>query len=104
MRKAFDDSINKIHGDSIYFPDNSPDPDLMSLSYLDDEDEDPVNISYENPVDATGKVIYENPFTDILIHTEGIFPQGNNFPSAKVQGRTEDYDGNIVGTFESNPI
>ena len=35
-----------------------PDPDSMSLSDHDDEDEYPVEISYDDPVDATCKAIY----------------------------------------------
>ena len=42
MRKYFDGSIKQIHGNSMSLPGKSPDPDSMSLSDLDDEDEDPV--------------------------------------------------------------
>ena len=38
------------------------------------------------------------------IHDEVILPQGQNVQYAKVQGRTKDDGGNIVGTFGSNPI
>ena len=104
MHKAFDDSIKKIHGDSIYLPYKSPNPDSMSLSYIDDEDEDPVKIPYDDPVDATGKAIYDKPFTNMLIHAKVLLPQGDNVQSAKVQGIKKGDDGNTVGTFDSNPI
>ena len=59
MHKAFDDSIKKIHGDSMSLPEKIPDPDSMSLSDLDDEDEYPVELPYDNPFDATVKAIYK---------------------------------------------
>ena len=81
-----------------------PDPDSMSLSDHDYEDEDPVEISYDDPVNATCKAIYENPFNDIMIHSKFLDSQGRNVQSEKAQGRTKDDDGNIIGTFDSNPI
>ena len=104
MRKAFNASVKKIYVDLVFLLEKIPDPDSMSLSYLDDEDEDPVNMPDDNPLDANGKAIYENPFTDILIHSKFLLPQGDHVRSAKVQGRTKEDDGNIVGTFDSNPI
>ena len=104
MRKSFDGPINKIHVDSISLPQKIPDPDSVSLLDPDDEDEDLVEIPDDDPVDATGKAIYDKPFTDMLIHAEVLLPQGDNVQYDKVQGRTKDDDGNIVGTFDSNPI
>ena len=76
----------------------------MSLLDLDDEDEDPVKIPDDYPVDSTGKAICENPFTDTMIHSKVILPWGENIQSAKVLGITKDDDGNIIGNFDSNPI
>ena len=55
-------------------------------------------------MDATGKSIYSKPFTEMLIHAEVLLPQGENVQSVKVQRRTKDDDGNIVGIFDSNSI
>ena len=104
MRKAFNASVKKIYVDLVFLLEKIPDPDSMSLSYLDDEDEDPVNIPDDDPVGATGKAIYEKPFTNMLIHSEVLLPQGDNVKSVKVRGITKGDDGNIVGTFDSNPI
>ena len=84
MRKAFDDSIKKIHGDLMSIPEKIPDPDSMSLSDIDDEDEHPVDIPDDNTLDTNGKAIYENPFTDMLIHAKVLLLQGENVQSAKV--------------------
>ena len=74
------------------------------MSDLYDEDEDPIEIPDDDPVDSTGKAIYEKPFTAMLIHAKVIIPQGDNVQSSKVQGITKDDDGNTFGTFDSNPI
>ena len=104
IRKAFDYSINKIHGGPMSLLEKIPDPDSMSLSDLDDEDKDPVEIPDDDPVDATGKAIYEKLFTDMMIHAKVLLPQRENVKSTKVQGITKDDDGKMVGTFESNQI
>ena len=66
MNKYFDDSIKKIHGHSMSLPGNIPDPDSMSLLAIDDDNVYSVKIPDDNPVDATGKEIYKNSFTDTL--------------------------------------
>ena len=104
MRKYFDDSIKKIHDDSMSLTDKTPEPNYMSLSDIDDEDEYPVDIPYDDPVDATSKAIYDNPFTDIMVHAKVNSPQGESVQFDKVQGITKEDDGNIFGTFDSNPI
>ena len=85
-------------------PDKSSDPAFMRFSDIDDDDEDPADIPDDNLVDATGKAIYKKPFTGMLIHDELLLSQGDNFPSANIHGRTKYNDGNIVGTFDFNPI
>ena len=104
VTKAFDDSIKRIHGDSMYLPDKVPEPDSMRLSDIDDDNEDPFKIPYDNLVDATGNAIYEKPFTDMRIQAKVIFTQGGDVHSSKFHGRTQDGDANIVDTFDSNPI
>ena len=62
----------------------------MSLSDLDQQDEDLVEIPDDDPVDATGKAIYEKPFTYMLIHAKALLSQGENFnlPRFRVEQRT----------------
>ena len=83
-------------------PKKTPDPDSMSFSEIDDEDKDPVEIQNDNPVDATSQAIFENPFTEMMIHVEVLLNHGYNVQSSKVQWRTKDNDKNIFGTFDSN--
>ena len=76
-RAAFDESIWKIHGDSISIPETP-----SKHEWLDFEDfgnpKDNVNspniMSAEDPVDSTGKAVYNKPFTDNLIHAEIFLP------------------------------
>ena len=44
------------------------------------------------------------PFYDAIIHAEVLLPQGETVKSAKVKGRSKDSDGNIVGTYDNNPL
>ena len=104
MREYFDDSINSIYGGSMSLPEKIPDLDSMSLSDLDDEDKYPVDIPDDDLVDATGKDIYGNIFTDMLIHAKFLLPQGGKVRLDKVQGRTKEDDKNTVGPFELKPI
>ena len=55
-------------------------------------------------MDATGKSVLENPFTDMLIDSRVIIPQGKEIKSATAKGRAKDPDVNIIGTFNYNPI
>ena len=74
MHKTFDYSIKNIHDYSMSLPEKIPDPDSMSLSDINDKDEDPVEIPDDDPVDATGNAICEKPFTDMLIHSDLLLP------------------------------
>ena len=65
----------------------------------EDEGEEPPVIPEEDPVDATGKAVYEQPFTDLLIYAEVLLPQGDNIESAKVIGRSKDSSGKVLGEY-----
>ena len=107
-RDTFDDKIFKIHGDSMSIPAHvdKPKPQDWSLDdFIDmNEDEEPIRLLPDDPVDASGKAIYEQPFYDAIIHAEVLLPQGEMMKSAKVKGRSKDSDGNIVGTYDNNPL
>jgi len=107
-RTAFDEAIRILHGDSMSLLVQPVVPDDTDLSdFITDEDgehDEPIVIPEEDPVDATGKAIFEKPFTDMLIHAEVLLPQGENMQSAKVQGRSKDLDGNTIGSFANNPL
>jgi hypothetical protein len=48
--------------------------------------------------------MYEKPITDRLIRAELYLPQGEDMKAAKVVGRTKDEDGNIIGTYDHDPM
>ena len=103
-RKAFDDAIALKLGTSMSLPSKEPDLDLDEADLLQEDDEAPSELPIVDPVDASGKAVYDKPFTDYLIHAEVLLPQGEGFQSAKVKGRAKDADGNTIGTFDNNPI
>jgi len=77
-RKAFDDAIRTLHGNSMSLLDKPDVPDDSEMSdYMTDEDgehDEVIMIPEEDPVDATGKAVFEKPFTDMLIHAEVLLP------------------------------
>ena len=104
-RANFDLAIKKLLGDSISLPASDSTPtDVKLEDFLDDDEEEPILSLEEDPVDCTGKSVYEKPLTDMLIHAEVLLPQGEQVKSAKVKGRAKDGDGNIIGTFDDNPL
>ena len=40
-----------------------------------DENDEPILIPEEDPVDNMGKAVYQQPFTDMLISAEELLPQ-----------------------------
>ena len=106
-RKKFDEAIFEINGDSMSLPKPTVKPEDSHLSDFyssGDVDEDTTDIPEDDPVDATGQAVFENPFSDLLIHAKVLLPQGENAKSAKVKVRTKDINGDIIGTFDDNPL
>lgn len=104
-RELFDDLIRKKLGDSVTVttsqkPEDSPDIADFQL----DEGEEPPTFDDEDPVTADGKAVYDQPFSDLLLNAEVILPQGEEFKSAKVVGRSKDSNGDIIGEYNSNPL
>lgn len=84
-------------------PSKSHAPDYVP--YADGElDPTPIHEIDEDPVDVDGTAVFEKPITDHLINAELQLPQGEKLQSAKVIGRSKDIDGNIIGTYDHNPI
>ena len=104
MRKAFDESIKAKFGDSMSLP-PSTEPSLLPIDdFTMDDDEEPIIIPEEDPIDSTGRAIYEQPFTDALLHAEVLLPQGEEVKSGKVIGRTVSDTGDSIGVFNENPL
>ena len=102
-RDIFDGVVTSKLGSSISFP-TKPLP-RDHVPYADDVEPDLISLPDDNdPVDANGVAVFENPITDRWIHAELHLPQGEEIRSAKVIGRSKDADGNIVGTYDDNPM
>ena len=104
-RKAFDDAIfSKFCNSMTPCSTLTSTDDFTEENLRQEHDDMPVEIPLEDPVDASGRAVYEKPFTDYLIHAEVLLPQGEAFQSAKVKRRSKDLHGNVIGTFDVNPI
>ena len=105
-RKQFTDEIQKIFGDSMSVPTDITKPsdlDLHDLTSEDDENE-PLSLSDDDPLTANGTSVFEKPITDLLIHAEVLLPQGEEMKAAKVKGRAKDNNGDFVGSYDTNPF
>ena len=91
---------------SIPVPEVKPKPEDWSLDDFigENEEETPARSLPDDPVDASGKAIFEQPFYDAMINAEVLLPQGEGMKSAKVKGRAKDSEGNIIGNYDSNPL
>ena len=58
----------------------------------------------DDPIDAAGNTINQQPVNDKMIQAELILPQGDKLRMEKVQGRTVSPYGKTIGTFHDTPI
>ena len=71
----------------------------------EDEDESPRVIpDMDDPIDAAGNTINQQPVYEKMIQTELILPQGDKLRMAKFCVRTVGPDGKTIGTFHDTPI
>ena len=101
-RTIFDQCIERRWGTSISGPPDEPTKKWEA--YEDDDDSVHEMPEFDDPVDATGAPIDQQPLYDKLIHAEINLPQGDRVRRAKVIGRTVDSDGRTIGTYNDNPI
>ena len=89
-RKKFDDKILQIYGNSMSVTDPVCKIYYLNLpELLDYEAAELVHTLDEDPVDETGKSVFETPFTDLLIHAKVMFPHGEELKSGEVKGKTK---------------
>jgi len=100
-RRKLDEAIKQRYGDALSLPDK---PVFNFILYGDDETEPMQMPSDENPVDSEGRAVGEQSVFDRLIHAELTLPHGENHQYAKVLSRTRDEDGNLIGTYDDNPL
>ena len=109
-REEFDKSITKLLGNCKEPLPSGTKLDQDSMPTLDDfMCEEDGNISLppsllDDPVDFTGKAVYDQPPTDALINMEILLPQGEEFQRATVKRRATDHEGKLVGEFNENPL
>jgi hypothetical protein len=105
-RNSFDEAIKVILGDSMFNADPPVPPSDLTMQDLlaDDDEEVPIELPEEDPVDAGGRAVLDKPFTDLLIHAEVLLPQGEDIKSAKVKGRSKDKSGSTIGSYDPNPL
>ena len=102
-RSIFDQLIGKRWGSSVN-PPNEPPPQDDFVEYEDDDEEPRVIPDFDDPVDAAGRVINQQPLYDRLIHAELTLAQGDELKAAKVIGRTVNPDGLESGVYDENPF
>ena len=106
-RFNFTSLIRANLGDSISLP-QVPLPavheDLWDLEPYYDEHEAPLDIPDADFVDATGKPLLQQSFTDTLINAEVLLQADNSAAIAKVMHRCVDDEGRAVGDYNENPL
>jgi hypothetical protein len=68
------------------------------------DSEVPLDIPEADFVDATGKPLLQQSFTDTLINTEVLLTAGDSAAIAKVMRRCVDDEGKVMGNYDSNPL
>ena len=76
-----------------------------SFEEYEDENESPMVIPDMNdPIDAAGNAINQQPVYDNMIQAELILPQGDKLQMAKVSGRTVGPESKTIRTLHDTPI
>ena len=102
-RRLFTDFIRRKLGDASTFP-ASGETEEDLVPYADDE-VDELNVVHEDdPIEENGVAQFEAPLTDLLIHAEVHLPQGEEMQCAKVLRRSKNENGEVIGTYNENPI
>ena len=102
-RSIFDNFILHKLGDSISKPVKYKPSD--HVKYFDEDEPNSLHLPNDNdPVDDRGVSIFEKPITDLWINAELNLPQGEEMRKAKVIGRSKNKNGEVIGTYDANPI
>ena len=103
----FTSLIRAALGDLISLP-QAPLPDahedLWDLEPYYDEQEALLDIPEVDFVDATGKPLLQQLFTDTLINAKVLLQADNSAAIAKVMQRCVDDEGRVVGNYNDNPL
>ena len=103
QRELFDSLVQKRHGTSATPPpDDTGKPSSEYDTYEDADEDFKAMPEIDDPVDANGRAIYQQPPYDQLLNTEVLMQQGDHMRRAKVTGRTLDENGRAIGTHNDN--
>ncbi len=105
-RELFDGLIERRWGTSINPPKQKNAEDLDDNEFEEYEDTDePKRIipDIEDTVDATGKILNQQPAYDKILHSEVSLQLGESMTVGKVTKRALGPDGNVAGTYDENP-
>ena len=72
--------------------------------FFDLDDVEPTVIPETDCVDANGKPILANSFTDVLVSAEVLLPQGEAQQLAKFLRQSVDREGQVIGQHHKNPL
>lgn len=101
-RSIFDNLIRVRWGTTISPPLPTTNKDF---DVYEDDDEDALHIpEFDDPVDARGRALDQQPLYDRLINIELMLPKDGEYKQAKVVGRTMTSDGKVSGTYDENHI
>lgn len=102
-RYAFNNKIKSKLGDSMTKPTKPLPKDY--IPYADGNLDPPaLHEVDEDPVQPNGTAVFEKPITDHWINAELNLPQGEQMKPARVVGRSKDQNGNVIGSYDSNPM
>lgn len=105
-RAVFDGLIERRWGTSINPPKQTDAEDLDENEFEEYEDEDEPKRTVpdiEDTVDATGKLLNQQPAYDKILRSEVSLQIGENMTVGKVTKRALGPDGNVAGTYDENP-
>ena len=104
-REIFDGLIERRWGTSINPPSISETEKEFPEyeEYEDDDEKARVVPDIEDSVDATGKLLNQEPAYDRILHSEVSLQLGEEMATGKVMRRAIGPDGTTAGTYDSNP-
>lgn len=103
-RETFDSLISRRWGTAMSPPQVSENDDDPWEVYVDDDELPRHTPEIEDVVDASGKVLCQQPAYDKIINAEVLLQNGESLQTAKVRRRSIGPDGTTVGKYHDNPF
>ena len=108
IREKIGDSLTPMPANNEYAL-NAPDAiddddDKEYMPYEDDVEAPWVIPEVDDPIDASGHALDQQPAYDQLINAELMMSDGNEFQPVRVIGRTMGLSGRVEGEYDENPM